>query len=359
MSENGQMYASIQNDINTINVKSSIVHQDTNYYETYYHFNKSKNKILLVVDDNNSLVGIIGVKEMTNVDSFQSTAIKMANPKFTFLYNDSDYKEKALSLFYENNFNNIPIIDKNGHVIELLNRSDFYELRATTWALGSGEDLIFAFVLRNMKEIFYIDVGAFDPQFGSVTKCFYDCGSHGINIEPLTKQYHMLVKDRPRDININALCSNIDKNEFDFYINESSSTAVASYASDKNKIKKIKSVTLKNIIEKYLPENQVVHFLKIDVEGFEKEVLEGMDFQCCRPWIVMLESTLPGTDIPTWQNWESIIVSNGYSFAGQYGVNRFYVESSVAELLIPRFLSLDTICKRLLVTEVNTTYRVV
>ena len=41
------------------------------------------------------------------------------------------------------------------------------------------------------------------------------------------------------------------------------------------------TVTLADVVRKYKP--NVVHFLKVDVEGHEERVLRGMDFAACRP----------------------------------------------------------------------------
>ncbi|RFQ38322.1 FkbM family methyltransferase, partial [Pseudomonas sp. ATCC 13867] len=40
---------------------------------------------------------------------------------------------------------------------------------------------------------------------------------------------------------------------------------------------------LADICAEHLAEDRPLHFLKIDVEGFEMQVLEGMDFQRCVP----------------------------------------------------------------------------
>ena len=65
------------------------------------------------------------------------------------------------------------------------------------------EDLILFCVFSDVKNGFYIDVGANDPIKGSVTNALYLKGWSGINIEPLPKKYDLLVKKRPRDINLN------------------------------------------------------------------------------------------------------------------------------------------------------------
>jgi len=36
-----------------------------------------------------------------------------------------------------------------------------------------------------------------------------------------------------------------------------------------------------------------IHFLKIDVQGSESDVLRGCDFVRYRPWIVVIEATEP------------------------------------------------------------------
>ncbi len=100
--------------------------------------------------------------------------------------------------------------------------------------------------------------------------------------------------------------------------------------------------TLSNVCDKYVPEGTDIHFLKIDVEGWEKNVLKGMNFKKYHPWIIVIESLDQGTRKPVWEEWEGIILKSGYSFAGMYGVNRYYVYSDRKELL-PRFNDLESI----------------
>lgn len=64
------------------------------------------------------------------------------------------------------------------------------------------EDVILWRVLMDVKDGFYIDVGANDPIEMSVTKWFYDQGWHGINMEPSEEYFRKICKARPRDINL-------------------------------------------------------------------------------------------------------------------------------------------------------------
>ena len=54
------------------------------------------------------------------------------------------------------------------------------------------EDFILISVFHNVKEGFYIDIGANDPNIISVTKSFYLSGWNGINIELLPDKYDLL-----------------------------------------------------------------------------------------------------------------------------------------------------------------------
>ena len=54
------------------------------------------------------------------------------------------------------------------------------------------EDVLLRREFPDCTNGFYIDVGANDPVWDSVTKHFYDRGWHGINIEPGLEPYEPL-----------------------------------------------------------------------------------------------------------------------------------------------------------------------
>ena len=66
------------------------------------------------------------------------------------------------------------------------------------------EDVILFYIFQHVKNGFYIDFGGYHPENYSVTKFFYDLGWNGINIEPVPEFYELFVKNRPREINLNA-----------------------------------------------------------------------------------------------------------------------------------------------------------
>lgn len=189
------------------------------------------------------------------------------------------------------------------------------------------EDIIIAELLKDVKKGFYVDVGANSPTIFSVTKAFYELGWSGINIEPLPDKYIELCVDRDRDINLNIGIGNT-KGTMTLYIEGMCSTLSGKVVSDNGLQDKptmqIEVDTLTNVIARYNPLE--IHFLKVDVEGFERQVLEGYDFRV-RPWVICMESTKPNTEIPCYEEWEHILIDHGYALKKAHGINRFYVDT--------------------------------
>jgi len=200
------------------------------------------------------------------------------------------------------------------------------------------EDVILLRALKDVKQGFYIDVGAHDPVIDSVTKAFYDKGWKGINVEPVQEWYDKLEESRPNDINLQiAVAAN--SGELDFYevpgtglstLNKSIALEHAEKSGFSIKNYKIPTLTLTAICELHSKEN--IHFLKIDVEGAEQEVLESLNFKTIRPWIIIVESTMPCTEIESHQSWESGLLKEDYDFVWFDGLNRFYIAKEHLEL---------------------------
>lgn len=207
------------------------------------------------------------------------------------------------------------------------------------------EDLILYCALKDVDKGFYIDVGANDPENLSVTKAFYDRGWHGINIEPLRNLCTKLAVERPRDIN---LCIGLGKEhgKLDIYESGAASTFVEDIAvriklpTEKKKTKSI--WTLSEVYEQYPPPGGDVHFCKIDVEGYEREVLLGVkDWRKFRPWVFAIEAKIPGTKTFCYDQWESILLDNDYIFALEYKINRYYIATE-REYLLANLAKINT-----------------
>lgn len=201
------------------------------------------------------------------------------------------------------------------------------------------EDVLLWRALGHVAQGFYIDVGANDPVEHSVTKAFYDHGWRGINIEPLPGFHQAFVQQRQRDTNL-AVAAGASAGELTLYdvpaVNgwaTLDSTVAHAHAAEGFALNsmKVPVCTLSEICLAHVQGD--IHFLKIDVEGFEAEVLKGMDFVRWRPWVVVVEATLPNSREVNFQTWEHLVTDHGYAFAYFDGLNRYYVAAEHSALM--------------------------
>ena len=202
------------------------------------------------------------------------------------------------------------------------------------------EDVVLARALQpDLAPGFFIDVGAGHPDLESVTKAFSQRGWIGINIEPLPEEFGLLTGARPNDINLNVAigtqpgvarlfaappeCRGLSTMNPEF----------AERYLDKGQVFEPVDVevrTLADVVAEHAP--PTVDFLKVDVEGLERDVLASADWTNFRPRIVIVEATLPESTVPSHQEWEPILLDEGYVFALFDGLNRFYVRSEEPDL---------------------------
>lgn len=216
------------------------------------------------------------------------------------------------------------------------------------------EDYILAYVFQDYKTGFYVDVGANDPNQDSVTEYFYNRGWRGVNIEPIPEEFKKIVQARPRDSNYNVGISNAEAT-LTFYQAPGGRDELSTFdkANADNLKKKFGIVfkelsvpvtTLDIILQKAkLPE---INFISIDVEGFEKQVIESINFSRYKPSVLCIEATEPTTDSPSYQAWEGLLIKNNYVFAMFDGLNRYYVHKDLVSSLLPRFIVIDMCVKK-------------
>ncbi len=214
------------------------------------------------------------------------------------------------------------------------------------------EDLILYHALKRYNNIFYIDVGANDAWYASLTQLFYSRNlGRGVNIDGNILYYQKLVQMREKDINLNIAIGDIT-GEVNFpldyggegTLNEEFINLVNQRRKITNEPRyaKVQLDTLANIIKKYVPPEQEIHFCKIDTEGYEEKCLLGIDWNLKRPWIFCIESVLETSSGKkrTDMEWEYILKNNGYSPALMDLNNKYYVANEHIEIasdLLPRW----------------------
>ncbi len=199
------------------------------------------------------------------------------------------------------------------------------------------EDVMLWRALGHIKGGVYIDVGAHDPLVDSVSKAFYDHGWRGIHLEPLPVYCDALRRDRPDETVLQAAVA-AEPGVLRFYeipdtgISTGDPAIAASHREHGFRVNEITvpCVTLGQVFE--LVRDAVVHWLKIDVEGLEEQVLQGWGSSALRPWIVVVESTLPMTQNEVYGAWEVLLTAKDYRCVYFDGLNRYYIAAERQEL---------------------------
>ena len=204
------------------------------------------------------------------------------------------------------------------------------------------EDLMLYRALGHLEHGFYVDIGAQHPEIDSVSKAFFERGWHGVHVEPVPHYANLLRKERPGDRVIEAAVSNyLGHTKLIVFPDTGLSTTVPQIAAGHVDLGvpalelDVPTVTLASIAEEL--GDAEVHWLKIDVEGLEKEVLQGWDPATLRPWLVVVESTLPNSTQSSHSEWEELLTKADYVHIYADGLNRFYATVERAEQLKPAF----------------------
>ncbi|WP_216907514.1 FkbM family methyltransferase [Synechococcus sp. CCY 0621] len=203
------------------------------------------------------------------------------------------------------------------------------------------EDVLLARVFAEVSSGFYVDVGCQDEEKESVTKYFYMRGWRGINIDPMPDYIRQYVK-RKRDISILCACGSAD-GEALLYPAESTglSSLLASraeYAQERvlatSTPVTTKVFTLNTILENNLKEFQEIYFLKIDVEGYELEVLKGIDLNTYRPKVILAETTEPDSCRLTSEHSRINDLLNTFAYEQVYfdGINTWWLAKEASAL---------------------------
>lgn len=192
------------------------------------------------------------------------------------------------------------------------------------------EDVLLWRALHGVGHGFYVDIGAQDPNFHSVSRGFYEKGWRGIHVEPTTKYAELLRAARPDEQVVQAAVLNRSGiTEFYEIAETGMSTVREDIAENANRegwsAQKviIPAITLDEIFGAIrAPE---IHWLKIDVEGAELAVIEGWRTSARRPWIVLVEAIRPLSRDLDYEDWEVLLLEKGYTFVHFDSVNRYYV----------------------------------
>lgn len=205
----------------------------------------------------------------------------------------------------------------------------------------NGEDVVLWRALGDIPNGRYVDVGGMDPVHLSVTKAFYDRGWRGVDIEPVPALADRFREQRPGNEVVQVAVTSAGDGETVLHeLTDTGlstlleSTAVRHEASgfERREIV-VPTRTLTDVIASSRLLGEDIHFLKVDVEGAEADVIASLDLKVFRPWVIVIEATEPLGTTPTHGDWEPTLLEAGYTFCLFDGLSRFYASPEHPELV--------------------------
>ena len=193
------------------------------------------------------------------------------------------------------------------------------------------EDVILDRVFREKSVGFYLDIGACYPEQASVTKHFYDKGWSGVNVEPMEEPYNLLLLERPRDINVRAAIAGYTGEITIFPGPTLGESSALLGEKDKTGIT-VPCYTLDALCDLYVKHD--IDFLKIDVEGLEKDIVVNAEWREYRPKVIVIEATYSWSTKrrPEVHEVISFLKTKNYTEGYFDGLNIFFLAKEVTEL---------------------------
>jgi FkbM family methyltransferase len=162
-----------------------------------------------------------------------------------------------------------------------------------------GEDLIIGFLfdhILQIKDPYYVDIGAHDPVKLNNTYAMYQQGRSGILIEPNKEYFKSIQSARPRDTSLNVGLADTDGvlTYFQFdpdTLNTFDPDEAARYEADGHKLNEkneFSVISPSTLLKKHCTRQP--DFVSLDVEGQEIQVLESWGIQDNRPAVFCIET---------------------------------------------------------------------
>lgn len=192
-----------------------------------------------------------------------------------------------------------------------------------------GEDIFINRIFKDKKNGLYVDIGAYHPFKGSLTKKLYDKGWRGINIDISKTSIDLFNIARPDDQNIN--CAISETNEDTFYYENSPINQQNSLLKQNDHQKKIKirSYNLNDLLIK--KRIKYVDYLNIDTEGTEMNILRSINFSKIMPTLITIEDNNIFTNFDSKKEKIEFLKNNNYELINIIGVTLFFFKKSEIE----------------------------
>jgi len=180
------------------------------------------------------------------------------------------------------------------HVLQNIYVKNNFFKKKNTYSMH-GEDLVIAEYFKDLSKGIYIDLGCYHPIQYNNTMLLYQKGWTGINVDVSDFSIKLFNFCRPKDLNLNTAVSSKNEEVNLYYQKDLSqlSTLVKSQSriafQGEIKERKVSSKTLTSLLDNSVYKNKQIHFLDLDVEGADLDVLKSLDFSKYHPKLICVE----------------------------------------------------------------------
>jgi hypothetical protein len=183
---------------------------------------------------------------------------------------------------------------------------------------------------------YFVDFGAFHPFTYSNTFALYVLGWRGLNIDANQKYINLFNRQRPGDRNV---CTGVsDKTETLEYTHfknmgarNTFETEMVSKSVDQgcevSHTETLKCLEVNDLLDKYAKPNAVIHYMSIDLEGFDERVVKALEWQRFKPWIVTVEAHADTLDEALNTTIAKHLIENGYRCVSKCHLTLFFVSN--------------------------------
>ena len=213
---------------------------------------------------------------------------------------------------------------------------------------ADGEDSIIIKWLGGIKNGFYIDIGSYKPLFGSNTFNFYIKGWSGICIDPnpgLKLKYFLL---RPNDLFINSAVVLKKKNKKNFFYYYKNHSDLNTFSKKRMKIQKklfkrfpTKTLNVDQLSSQNLAQlisDKEVHFLNIDIEGMEDNIIRFLIENKIFPWCIAIEELGNTCENINTSRIKKFLNKNGYFLGSRTFFTSIYIRKNILKKLPSKYV---------------------
>jgi hypothetical protein len=218
-----------------------------------------------------------------------------------------------------------------------------------------GEDSILNKYFCNFNKGNYIDIGSNEPVKNSNTFAFYLKNWSGICVDPIPYLKRKYKFYRPRDLFINSGISGNSKNsnnELNYYFYKDYPDCSTfdpqrviklrkNYRREPTSVTGISILTVAKLLEissNFFRNNENIHLLNLDTEGFEYEICENFFLEKVFPWMICIEELGYTAENVTTSKIYELMKNNNYLLASRTFLTSIYIKKDKIPILPSPFL---------------------